>query len=288
LVDLGKLGKKIKKVSSLFTGGTVKGPIDENVELLEIEPIHAKINGESIIVLIEPTDLVISNTVSPQMSDQGGFYGRAEGLARYTGTRRNITIRFNMVKSHILNGADSVSSNAMTANLLQQLVYPAYTNTGLQSTSVIKTPPYFRILYGDIIGDFSGGQRKGLSGYIGSLSVDIGGPGSSIGENLTYGLSDTNIPASYAVDIGFTVIHDHVVGWYDGKFAGDGRTNWPLNTGIVIDQTADGPGGTGGQILDTAATLTPGPTKLITSAATSGKAKLATKSSDNAVKKGKS
>jgi len=36
------------------------------------------------------------------------------------------------------------------------------------------------------------------------------------------------------------------VGWYDGKFAGDGRTNFPFNTGVVINQTAAGPGMAGG------------------------------------------
>jgi hypothetical protein len=118
------------------------------------------------------------------------------------------------------------------------------------------------------------------------LQVDFSGQGSIMGENITYGLSDTNLPVSYRVNIDFTVVHDHVVGWYDGKFAGDGRTNWPLNTGIVINQTADGPGKIGADALGSAMAKVPGPAKLVTSAAQSGKCKLGTKKTDNPTKKG--
>jgi hypothetical protein len=288
LADFGNLIKTVKDVAAIFNGGTVKGMIDNDVELLEIEPLHTTINGESIILLIEPSDLGIDNSVNIGMGGAGNYYGRADNIPSYTGTSRTINLYFKMVKSYILNGAEAVSSNTMTTNLLQQLVYPAYIPTTKQSTSVLKTPPYFRILYGDLVGDFKGGQRKGLPGYISNLNVRQAGRG--IGENLTYGVNETMLPISYSVNITFNVLHDHTVGWYDGKFAEDGRTNWPYNTGIVIDQTADGPGGDGGNVvgdvLGAAAAI--GAAGLVGKAlqSTTGNTSLSVKKSSNAIKKG--
>jgi len=244
LVDFKNIIKTTKDIAAVFNGGTVKGVIDDDVELLEIEPLHTSINGSNIVVLIEPVDLSIDNNVNVGMSVGGEFYGRVDGIATYKHTRRTLRVGFKMVKSYILNGAEAVSSNAMTANMLQQLVYPAYTATAKQNTSVLKTPPFFRILYGDLIGDFKGGQRKGLPGFISGLSVSLGR--GNVGENLNYGVNETVLPVEYTVSIDFQVLHDHPVGWYDGKFAGDGRTNFPFNTGVVINQTADGPGMAGG------------------------------------------
>ena len=286
MADFGKIIQTVKDVSALFNGGTVKGMIDEDVELLEIEPLHTTINGESIIVLIEPVDLSIDHRVSIGMSPGGNYYGRADGIPSYSGTKRTLSIRFKMVKSYILNGAEAVSSNTMTANLLQQLIYPAYMTTAKQSTSVLKTPPYFRILYGDLVGDFKGGQRKGLPGFISGLQIFQSGR--NLGENLTYGVNDTVLPITYEVSIDFSVLHDHTVGWYDGKFAGDGRTNWPNNTGIVIDQSADGPGFTGGniigEVLGAAAAI--GVAGLVGKSLQSGKGSLSIKKNSNPTKKG--
>lgn len=287
MADFGKIIQTVKDVSALFNGGTVKGMVDEDVELLEIEPLHTTINGESIAVIIEPVDLSVDNNVRIQMGGGGNYYGRADNIPSYSGTSRSLRITFKMVKSFILNGAEAVSSNAMTANLLQQLVYPAYMTTAKQSTSVLKTPPYFRILYGDIIGDFKGGQRKGLPGYITSLDVSMRERG-GLGENLTYGVNDTVLPVSYDVSINFDVLHEHTVGWYDGKFAEDGRTNWPNNTGIVIDQTADGPGFGGGNIVGEllGAAAAVGVTALVGKSLQSGGGSLSIKKNSNPFKKG--
>lgn len=255
----------LKSISAAVNSGLVEGPIDLEVELIEIEPLHTTINGNPLIIQIEPVDLTISNDVDINMTTDTGFYGRAEGLARYQNTTRSIRLDFKMIKSQILNGKGAVTNNAVVANLLQQLLYPAYTPTGTQSTSVIKTPPFFRLQYGDIIGDFKGGQKRGLPGFFRALTVDIrgGGFGGNIGDNLTLGEGDVKIPIEYSVGMNFTVLHDHVVGWYDGKFAGDGRNNWPLNTGIVIDSTLGGPGFSGGNPGAGETTPIPGSTSTV-------------------------
>jgi len=252
--------KTLKSVSAAVNKGLPESSIDKSVELIEIEPLHTTINGNSMIIVIEPADLSIDNNVSIGMSAAGEFYGRAEGLATYTGTKRSIRLDFKMIKSQVLNGAQAVSNNTITANLLQQLLYPSYTPTGMQSTSVIKTPPFFRIKYGDLIGDFSKGQKKGLTGFFSSLNVSSGGGygGGGIGDNLTFGVGGVKIPITYDVNMQFDVLHEHVLGWYDGKFANDGRNNWPFNSGVNIDSSADGPGFEGGNPGAGIAENTPG------------------------------
>lgn len=289
MAGFGDLVKGVKSMSAVFNAGTVKGLIDEDVELIEIEPLHTTINGESIIILVEPVDLVVQNRIKISMGDQSGLYGRADGVPKYKGTSRSISLRFKMVKSYILNGPEAVSSNTMTANLLQQMIYPAYMTTAKQDTSVIKTPPFFRILYGDLIGDFKGGQRRGLTGYISNLAVSIGAAGQAgTGGNLTYGIADTVLPIVYDVNLEFTAIHDHVVGWYDGKFAQDGRNNWPHNTGIVVDQTPDGPGNIGGNSQGDPASVPGSPAELTANAAQTNGVKMNHKNNSNDMNKGKS
>jgi len=238
----------LKNIAAAVNSGLVEGPVDLEVELIEIEPLHTTINGNSIIIQIEPANLSIQQSINITMGEQGAFYGRAEGMPIYQQTRRSFSLSFDMIKSQVLNGSDAVSNNAIVVNLLQQLQYPAYTPVGNQNTSVLKTPPFFRIQYGDIIGDFFKGQKRGVPGYMTGLDVSLGGGGwggGSIGDNLTLGIGDVKIPIQYGIRIGFNVVHDHVVGWYDGKFAGDGRNNWPLNTGVVIDSSQNGPGNAG-------------------------------------------
>jgi len=81
-------------------------------------------------------------------------------------------------------------------------------------------------------------------------------------------------------------MHDHVVGWYDGKFAGDGRNNWPFNSGIVIDQTPDGPGNIGGNSQGDPPSVPGTPAELTAKAAQKGNIKIEQKNSDNDMSKG--
>lgn len=241
MVDFLKTGQQIV---TAINQGIVNSGLDGNVEPLEIEAIHTKINQSKLLILIEPADLNISDNVNISMSAASAGYGRMDPVGNYSGTTRNISISFKMIKSEVLNGREAVTNNTVTANLLKQSVYPSYIDTGTQNTSVIKNPPYFRIKYGDLIGDFRG---NGLTGFITSLRVTnstYGGGG--IGDNLGLGIGGQRIPIEYGVEIDFSVLHEHEVGWYDGKFAKDGRLNWPFNSGISDNNTAGGPGGVGG------------------------------------------
>ena len=222
--------KASKQVVSALNKGVVDSGLDKNVELLEIEALHTKTGDAPLIIIIEPANLSIDNDVRIQMSEGStNFYGRAEGMPSYASTRRSIDIGFMMIKSEVLNGSEAVTNNTVTANLLQQVLYPAYMDTGTQNTSVIKTPPFFRVKYGDLIGDFKGNQR-------------VGGWRGEIGENLGYGMNLVKIPISYRVQLNFNVLHEHVVGWYDGKFGGNGNINWPINTGIPGMSSYGAPG----------------------------------------------
>ena len=274
MVDFTKI---TKQVVATVNKGTIEGGLDKNVEPLEIEAIHTKINTSPLIIKIEPANLTVNNSVRISMSEGGQFYGRAEGLASYQSTRRTIAIGFSMIRSEVLNGNAALSNNALTANLLQQVLYPAYMKTGTQNTSVIKTPPFFKIKYGDLIGDFKGGMRTGLTGYFTSVDVNISGGGFGgvgIGDNLGIGVGGVKIPIEYTVRMNFSVLHDHLVGWYDGKFADDGRLNWPLNTGIVANNTAGAPGHSGGNVSGDSAKVPGSPDNAVGGCVQSGKGKV--------------
>ena len=238
MVDFLKAGKNLL---TSINKGIVNSGLDNNVEPLEIEAIHTKNNQNTLIILIEPADLTIDDNVRIGMSAGRYGYGRMDPVANYTSTTRSIEIGFKMIKSEVLNGVEAVTNNTITANLMKQLLYPAYIDTGNQNTSVIKTAPYFKIKYGDLIGNFDGGS---LSGFFTSINIS-NSPGNLIGDNLGIGVGGVKIPIEYSVRMTFNVLHDHVVGWYDNKFAGDGRLNWPYNTGLSSNITAGGPGGTG-------------------------------------------
>ena len=134
------------------------------------------------------------------------------------------------------------------------MLYPAYIDTGNQNTSVIKTAPYFKIKYGDLIGNYAGGS---LSGFFTSVNIS-NSAGGILGDNLGRGVGGVKIPIEYSVRLTFSVLHDHEVGWYDDKFAKDGRLNWPYNTGLSSNSTAGGPGGTGGNNVSSTGQAVPG------------------------------
>jgi len=250
MVDFLKTGQQIL---TSVNKGLVNSGLDGNVEPLEIRAIHTKYNEDPFIILIEPANLSISDDVRIGMSSTSAGYGRMDQIANYSGTNRTISIGFVMIKSEVLNGKEAVSNNTITANLLKQSIYPSFIDTGTQNTSVIKNPPYFRIKYGDLVNDFRG---DGLAGFITRLSITNGR--GDIGDNLGIGVGNVKIPIEYSVQIDFSVLHEHEVGWYEGKFAKDNRINWPFNTGLENNDTPGGPGGIGSNNAASPGTPIPG------------------------------
>ena len=270
--------KTPQQLASRLNGlGLVKGGADESVEPLEIEAIHTKYGRKPLTIIIEPSDLSINNNIDIKSSGATiNQYGRMDPLQNYSSTSRSLRINFKMIKSEVYNGKDAVSNNTLTANLLQQMMYPSYVKTGNQNTAVIKTPPYFRIKYGDIIGNFKKGKNMGLAGYITNVSVGTGGGYFSsglLGNNLGLGVNDVKIPIEYSVEISFNVMHEHVVGWYDGSFADDGRINFPFNSGIAGNSTSGGPGFNGAS-SPTGASVPNSPGAVTGKAIQSGKTKI--------------
>jgi hypothetical protein len=253
MVDFLNTGDTIKGIVTSVNKGIVNSGLDGNVEPLQIEAIHTKFNGNPLIIMIEPADLDIQDNVRIGMAPGRVGYGRMDPIANYTNTSRSIEIAFKMIKSEVLNGKKAVTNNTITANLLKQMLYPSYIDTGYQNTSVIKTAPYFKIKYGDLIGNFDGDS---LSGFFSSVNIS-NSAGGNIGANLAQG-DMSIIPIEYSVRMTFNVLHDHVVGWYEDQFAGEGRMNWPFNVGIAPSNPTVGPGGIGGNNVSTETTPVPG------------------------------
>lgn len=230
--------KTAQQVLTSVNSGMVNSGLDENVEILEIEALHTTYNNKSFIIKIEPAELSISDNFSIAMGAGDTGYGRMDPVGNYTGTTRTIDISFVMIRSEVMNGEKGVSNNTVTANLLKQALYPSYIKTQTQNTSVIKTPPYFRIKYGDLIGDF---ESIGLTGFFSSVRVSNESGYEGIADNIGLGANGVRIPIEYSVSLNFNVIHEHLMGWYDGKFADDGRLNFPFNSGMPSNPTQGGP-----------------------------------------------
>jgi len=248
------LKKTGQQILTSINKGLVSSGLDGNVEVLEIEAIHTKFNKDPFIIKIEPAELSVSDDVSISMTGGSTGYGRMDPIGNFTNTSRSIRIDFIMIKSEVLNGVEAVSNNTLTANLLKQSLYPSYVKTQTQNTSVIKTPPYFRISYGDLIGDYRG---RGLTGFISTMSIS-NQTFEGLGDNLGIGINGVKIPIEYQVSMTFNVIHEHLVGWYDGKFADDGRLNWPFNSGISGNSTEGGPGFAGANNVPQQGAAVPG------------------------------
>jgi hypothetical protein len=96
-----------------------------------------------------------------------------------------------------------------------------------------------RIKDGNYVGSFSsfgeveGPLARGLTGYITSFDHQLG----DIAKNVAFGKqgSDTAyraLPREIKVTLSFTVVHDELVGWYNGQFSPNGYgNNFPYNAG---------------------------------------------------------
>ena len=187
-------------------------PLKQTYKLFLIEPLHLKGIGR-IAFAVE--DLDISQTFSPTYKDSP-VYGRMDGIVTYESTKRSLGIKFTCRAHHLTDTGMGVVDNIKRVNLLTQCLYPSYTSG---PSAVLKSPPFFRIFYGNYVGGYQGpgdiGVNDGLTGYITGFSHGIG----PVATNVAFGGEGAapNRALPRKIDIGFTfnVVHDKDVGWRD-------------------------------------------------------------------------
>jgi hypothetical protein len=218
-------------------------------KVLSIEPLHvnlAEAPGEKKAISIPVEDLTIGQTFSPSYTPEH-VYGRMDPIVTYKNTTRKMTFKFKCQAHHVFDKPSGVVNNIRNVNLLTQLLYPVYHSTGRTDPNgdpyaILGAPPFFRIKYGNYVGsflptgDFTPSEdigATGITGYITAFVHTIG----AVAKNVAFGKSGNDkafraLPREISVSFGFDVIHDKLVGWYNGKFSPNGYGyNFPYNVG---------------------------------------------------------
>jgi len=150
-------------------------------------------------------------------------YGRMDPLSTFQGTRRAISIAFDVVS----DSKTACLANMMMVRELTQFLYPMYTgggpHSGQNQQNVLKAGPLLAMRWTNLISSPNNeGQR--LIGYInGGLNyapdMNEGGflageiePGASYEAGAGTGIRNY-YPKKFSLSLTFTVIHTHLMGW---------------------------------------------------------------------------
>ena len=145
-------------------------------------------------------------------------YGRMDPLSTFQGTRRSISLGFDVVNDSLEHGQENLQKIAK----FMKFLYPVYSNKTPSIQNVLQGAPLLSIKWTNLISNANGDR---LVGYInGGLSYqpDMGEGGfmtPSIPEKVhlnveQLGLGIRNyIPKKVSLNFSFTVLHTHLVGW---------------------------------------------------------------------------
>ena len=147
-------------------------------------------------------------------------YGRMDPLSTFQGTRRSISLGFDVVNDSLEHGQENLQKIAK----FMKFLYPVYSNKTPSIQNVLQGAPLLSIKWTNLISNANGSR---LVGYInGGLSYqpDMGEGGfmtPSIPENRSLSFRNRNpiagiknyIPKKVSLNFSFTVLHTHLVGW---------------------------------------------------------------------------
>jgi hypothetical protein len=148
-------------------------------------------------------------------------YGRADPLATYQGTKRTISLAWDVPARNI----SEAKNNMRLINSLVAMLYPGYgsqpVTQGEQSiinASSISRSPLIKIKYKNLIQD-ANSDTEGLLGYVDGFDVNT---------NLDMGMFDEDggnvYPKVFSISCNFNVLHQHDLGF-------DKNNQWLDNDG---------------------------------------------------------
>ena len=138
-------------------------------------------------------------------------YGRMDDLYTFQRTGRKISIQFDVVAADVLEAA----ANQEKLNKIAQFLYPVYSpeNTGAKNLAlnqrVIVSPPLLKMAWVNMIENSQelGGLTGFLNGFSYSPTIESGQFFGPTGGRGTFNYQH------YSVQLEFTVLHTHLVGW---------------------------------------------------------------------------
>jgi len=168
-----------------------------------------------------------SDTYTAQWNEEQ-VYGRMDPLATYQGTKRNITLGFDIP-------ADSKTMATWNMEQIQKLIqfmYPAYDSADLSTQNVLTAAPLLTLKWTNLISSVNN-EGQELVGYINgpiSYAPEVAEGGFIHGEVIGYGpvTYDSEgqaekqkpikairnyFPKKISMNFNFTVLHTHLLGW---------------------------------------------------------------------------
>jgi hypothetical protein len=200
-----------------------------------------------------------SDAYSSEWSEQTA-YGRMDSAGTFAGTKRNISIAWNLPAESF----DHAAENLLKINTLINFLYPLYDAPSKDKDPVLNMDPILRLSFGNLVRDAKTG--RGLLGYVNGITFDPvleeglfhGKPtakGSPVGSsrtairvgqgqrtqarNLSAGGNPQNnqyYPKTVRLNVEFKVLHEHSLGFSISKdttsdlvYAGRTRASYTFN-----------------------------------------------------------
>jgi hypothetical protein len=175
-----------------------------------------------------------SDTYTAQWNEEQ-VYGRMDPLATYQGTKRNITLGFDIP-------ADSKQMAIYNMQMIQKLIqfmYPVYESGDLTVQNVLQAAPLLTLKWTNLVSSVNN-EGQELVGYINgpiSYAPDVSDGGFMDSEVTRWSLDAQGrkftgkqleskphteaiknyFPKRISMNFNFTVLHTHLVGWAPGK-----------------------------------------------------------------------
>jgi hypothetical protein len=198
-----------------------------NHDFFKIHIKHIPTNHE---VTFEGFVTQFSDTYTAQWNEEQ-VYGRMDPLATYQGTKRNITLGFDIP-------ADSKEMATFNMQMIQKLIqfmYPVYESGDLSTQNVLQAAPLLTLKWTNLISSVNN-EGQELVGYINgpiSYAPDVAEGGFIHNEVVERGfdkemrrttVSDLRnyFPKKISMNFNFTVLHTHLLGWAPNSNAPSG------------------------------------------------------------------
>ena len=162
-----------------------------------------------------------SDTYTAQWNEEQ-VYGRMDPLATYQGTKRNITLGFDIPA----DSKDMATLNMQRIQKLIQFMYPVYDSGDLSTQNVLTAAPLLTLRWTNLISSVNN-EGEELVGYINgpiSYAPDVADGGFIRPEVIEHGFDDemrrttvsdirNYFPKKISMNFNFTVLHTHLLGW---------------------------------------------------------------------------
>lgn len=152
------------------------------------------------------------------------IYGRTDPTPSYKGVSRKITVALNIP----CFDAEDANENLKKINKFIYNLYPSYES--FKGDLVISSPPLVRVKFANLISNQLRGY-SGLLGYITNFTYDIDTKNGFFFSNSSGQANTTNLFfRSYTLNFTFSVLHEDVVGFVNGK--PNTNKDYPYQTNI--------------------------------------------------------